>query len=357
MKRILRPGLLFVGLLAFACTTDKESSDAGKGYLIVANRGGSSLARFAHATTVNGNVVPKNYVRGGLTRLQQPGYLLYDSGQDRMYVPNAGDNQILIFDQFSTLTENVAPTTYLQGAGTQLSRPVQIKLDAGRSLMYVANAGSNAVTVYNTSSSLQGNIAPVRQLSGGSTKIGGISSIELDVANDRLWVADPVGNSLLVFENASSLNGNVPPTRQLSGTNSRLQAPQFLLLDGNRLFVSNTSGWLRFEDSTALSGDVAPTAVVTGADTGLSRPQQIVLDTENDELYVADSGTSAILIFKSPRTASGAPPPTRKISGSNPGFSDVSGLVLDLTHSEPDSTTSSSTSTSTSTSSSTSSSP
>lgn len=315
----------------FACTTvDEDSEDDGKGTIMVSLRASSSLARFRRATTANGNVVPKNYVRGGLTRLSQPVLLTFEDLQERLYVPNSGDNSVLFFDNIREAVENQPPTRFLQGAGTQLNRPVQVKLDRGRDLLYVANAGSNAVLVFNAPDALSANVAPVRTLSGGNTRLQGISSIELDTSNDRLWVADSTANAVFVWENASSLNGNVPPGREIRGGNTRLLSPQYLLLDDSRLFVACSESILRFENAGNAVGNIAPTAVVTGANTNLNRPQQMQMDTEENVLYVADAGTSAILVFDSARTATGAPVPVRKILGANTTLSDVTGLILDL---------------------------
>lgn len=321
---------LLLVLLLVGCSTTQEEEEQGQGVLFVSNRGASNLARFDEATTVNGDVLPQRLIRGNLTRLLQPGALTYEAASRRMYVPNGGDSSILVFDNVREASENVPPTRILFGLGTQLSRPVHVQLDPARDLLYVANGGTSSVTVYANASTIQGGVAPVRTLAGSSTQIGAISFLWLDIENDRLWVADPVSSSLLVFNQISTLNGNVPPTRVISGSNTRLASPQALLLVGKRLYVACTSAILRFEDADAITGNVAPTASITGPATILSRPQQMALRADKDELYVADSGASAVLVFSNASTANGGPPPIRRIFGTLPGFTDVVGLVLDF---------------------------
>ena len=323
-------GLLLLMLLV-GCSTSEEEKETGQGVMFVSSRGGSSLLRFDEATLVAGDVLPKAFIRGNLTRISQPGALTYEAAPRRLYVPNGGDNSILVFENVRTLSENVPPTRILFGLGTQLARPVHVVLDSGRDLLYVANAGTNSVQVYPNASTIQGGVAPVRSLAGSDTKIGGISHLWLDTENDRLWVVDPISSSLLVFNSASTLNGNVPPSRIITGSNSRLQAPQSILLVGKRLYVACTGIILRFEDADGISGDVAPTAVLFGAATGLIRPQQMALRADKDELYVADSGAGAVFVFANASTANGGPAFLRRLQGQLTNFVDITGLVLDFT--------------------------
>lgn len=321
--------ILLTLLVLVGCATTQEEDEVGQGVLLISNRGASNLARFEEATKLAGDLVPRAFLRGQLTRLSQPGLLTYLPNERRLFVPNGGDHSILVFDNVRSIQENVPPTRILFGPGTQLSRPVHVQLDAGRDLLYVANAGTSSIQVYANASTIQGGVAPVRVLSGSDTKIGAISSIWLDVEQDRLWVADPIGNQLLVFHQASVFNGNVPPNRIISGGNTRLQAPQSMLLLGKRMFVANTGSILRFEDADALQGNLAPTAVLSGTGTALVRPQQMVLRSDKDELFVVDAA-GAVLVFANASTANGTPLPLRRIQGSLTGLVDPVGLVLDL---------------------------
>ena len=343
--------LLFLALLCGGCATafcpdsgtglgntcgqgtssNSSTNSTGTGQLYVSNSGASTLARFASATTVQSDVLPTAFVRGVLTRLSSPGYLTLDTANDRLYVPNAGDNSILVWDKISQASENAPPTRFIQGAGTQLSGPIHIEIDSANDLLYVANRGNNSVTVFSSASTIQGNTAPVRTLSGAATQITAISALHIDTANNRLWVVNPTSNALLVFDNALSLNGGPPPNRVVSGSNTLLSSPQYLLQTGTRLYISCGNGSiLRFEGADALSGSVAPAATITGSLTNLAGPRQLVYRSDADELYVADGGAGAIWVFSSASTANGGPVPIRKIQGTNPGFSGLQGMALDL---------------------------
>lgn len=316
--------------LFFGCSTE-ESVDEGKGEMLVSNRGASNIAHFLRASTAEGAILPQTYIRGSNTRLAQPGQLSYDAESKRLIVPNGGDNSILFFDDVLNQSESVPPRRFLTGIGTQLNRPVGVHFDSAHNELYVANGGSNSVLVFGNASTVDGATAPLRTLSGSATKIGSISAMVLDSSTDRLWVADPVSSSLLVFNNASTLNGNVPPNRTILGTNTKLQAPQSLMFINKQLFVGCTNSILRFDDSDSIDGNVAPTAIIQGTSTLLSRPQQMVLRPDKEELFVVDSGAAAVLVFENPTSINGGPAPLRKILGSQTGFMDPVGLVLDFT--------------------------
>ncbi len=316
--------------LFLGCSTE-ESVDEGSGEMLVSDRGASTIAHFLRASTAEGAILPQTFIRGSNTRLAQPGQLSYDVESKRLIVPNGGDNSILFFEDVLNQSESVPPRRFLTGIGTQLNRPVGVHLDSAHNELYVANGGSNNVLVFGNASTIDGATAPLRTLSGSATRISSISAMVLDVSTDRLWIADPVANALLVFNNASTLNGNVPPNRTILGTNTRLQAPQSLLFINKQLFVGCTNSILRFDDSDSMDGNIAPTAIIQGASTLLSRPQQMLLRPDKDELFVVDSGAAAVLVFENPSTINGGPAPLRRLQGSQTGFMDPVGLVLDFT--------------------------
>ncbi|MBX3167473.1 MAG: hypothetical protein KF760_08670 [Candidatus Eremiobacteraeota bacterium] len=321
--------LVCAGLLP-GCSTE-ESVDQGRGEMLVSNRGASTIAHFLRASTAEGAILPQTSIRGSNTRLAQPGQLSYDPASQSLIVPNGGDNSILFFEDVLNQSESVPPKRFLNGIGTQLNRPVGVHYDSAHDELYVANGGSNSVVIFGSASTIEGATAPLRTLGGSATKISSLSAILLDSSTDRLWVADPVANALLVFNNASTLNGNLPPNRIILGSNTQLQAPQSLLLINQQLFVGCTSSILRFDNSDSLDGNIAPTATIQGASTLLSRPQQMVLRPDKEELFVVDSGAAAVLVFENPTTINGGPAPLRRIQGSQTGFTDPVGLALDFT--------------------------
>ena len=131
------------------------------------------------------------------------------------------------------------------------------------------------------------------------------------------------------YNSALTANGNIAPSLTISGAATSLAAPSRLLLDASsdRLFVANpgSSSILIFEAASTRSGNTAPTRIISGASTLLSAPSDLALDTVNNALYVADG--TRILVFLSASTVTGNVPPVHNISL---GFS-VASILLDIT--------------------------
>jgi hypothetical protein len=152
-----------------------------------------------------------------------------------------------------------------------------------------------------------------------------------------LFVTDPGGNAIDVFDNATALNGAVTANRQISGAATGLGNPVGLEIDGSgRLIVSNSSpaSITVYANAATANGNVAPDATISGSNTGFVSPNQIAIDTTaRDTLYVADPGSGSIAVFTSFSTANGNLAPTRVISGSATTLSGTglnSGVALDI---------------------------
>ncbi|MCS7117947.1 MAG: hypothetical protein NZ957_04075 [Thaumarchaeota archaeon] len=97
-----------------------------------------------------------------------------------------------------------------------------------------------------------------------------------------------------------SANGDVPPTRTISGRSTGLNWPMGLHLDrgSDEIVVANNG-----DDSVVFfkrndNGDVAPHRVIRGEKTGLRRPVSVFVDEQNDELWVANFGDYSVLVFE-----------------------------------------------------------
>lgn len=301
------------------------------GKLYVTSGSQNSIVRFDNAFTATGNVAPAANVSGVATGLSLPVYLALDSTADRLFVASRSNASIVIFDQASTKTGNVAPNRVISGAATNLGTPTDVSLDKSRDLIYVAD--DLDVFVFNAASTANGNVAVSRDIQVGFV----VSAVLIDSAADRLFVADPTGNTIDVFDSASTLTGAVTPSRQISGAATGLGHPAGLRIDTlGRLIVSNSSpASITVYNAASASGNVAPSATISGTNTGLVTPNQIDFDpTGSGTLYVADPGAGNIAIFGSFSTASGNIAPTRTISGALTTLSATglnSGVAVDAT--------------------------
>jgi hypothetical protein len=289
------------------------------GQLYVAS--GNSVLRFSNAKAANGSSAPAATISGNTTRLQNPQRLLLDTTNDRLFVANAGS--VLIFENASAKNGNVAPEHLLTG----LSAPIDLALDTNTDQLYIADGFS--VIVFGNASTA--NASVVRSFNMGFT----IGSILLDTRNDQLFVTDPADNVIEVLGSASLQNVIGQPTALIAGPDTKLSSPEGLALDGsNRLIVGNSTAPLSitvYPNAASANGDVLTAAVISGGNTRLTAPTQIVLDrnTNNGELYVADSTSGSILVFSGMNTANGNVAPTRVITSSN--VSTVNGIALDTT--------------------------
>jgi 6-phosphogluconolactonase (cycloisomerase 2 family) len=153
---------------------------------------------------------------------------------------------------------------------------------------------------------------------GGSSSGGGVGSI---------YVSNTSTATVLRFANASGVNGNATPTASIAGSATQLSTPQYLAVDAanDRLFVANqgTSAILIFEHASTKSGNVVPDRVISGASTLLVSPVDVQLDATRDLLYVADG--AQVLVFATASTVSGNVAPARNISA---GFT-IASLLID----------------------------
>ena len=156
--------------------------------------------------------------------------LRLDAKADRLFLvsPESG---IGVFDNASTLDGDVAtdrlieldaPFLYFWGAA----------YDSTRDELYIGNQDSeNGVFVIANASQADGLTAPDRTFSGPSTMLEGPSQLGYDAVNDRLVVIDSFADDVKVFDQASTLDGDVAPTRTIGGTELPLDYPYSGYLD------------------------------------------------------------------------------------------------------------------------------
>jgi hypothetical protein len=109
---------------------------------------------------------------------------------------------------------------------TMLNQPHSVWLDESRDMLYVSNSGSFNVLVFHNASSADGNIAPDRSIN--NDLMGAPIFAFVDSDTDRLFIAsfaDEVNTfepAVLIYENASTLNGDVEPDYRIIGDMTRL---------------------------------------------------------------------------------------------------------------------------------------
>ena len=294
----------------------------------------NSISVFNNAGSADGNIYPDRTVIGAATLLNEPSSIWLDKASDRLYVADYNASSILVFNNASTINGNAAPARVISGAATTLNAPYSVLYDAGSDSLYVPDCVTNSVLIFNSASTINGNVAPSRSISGASTTLACPLTVWYDATSDQLYVSNYDGQSVSVFSNASTATGNVAPSRTITGGNTTLSGPFPLWLDpiSDQLYVGNydSSSILVFNNASTADGNIAPSRTISGASTTLSELWGLFLDAANNRLYVMDPGAAGVLVFNSASTINGNVTPDRTITGSNTGFSYPTGIWLDM---------------------------
>lgn len=195
------------------------------------------------------------------------------------------------------------PLRVLEGEHTKLADAHGIAIDTKNQLIFVSNHGhaSNprvpggghfdppSITVYPLKSS--GDTAPLRVIEGPETQMNWPAGLYLDQDAGDLFVANDVGNSILVFREADG--GDAKPLRVLQGPKTGLKNPTGVYVDtqNHELVVANMGNHAATVYQRIASGDVAPLRVIRSAPAGkialaIGNPGATGYDSKRDEILV-----------------------------------------------------------------------
>ena len=183
--------------------------------------GWSSNSVSVYAPGANGKPTPIQYIEGGNTGLSQPSSLAV-TPEGMAYVTNWNSMAVTVYAPGAN--GDVAPIRTISGSKTGIYHPSSVAVDR-KGMIYVSSAeqGSPAgccVTVY--AKGANGDVAPIRTISGSNTELDGPNGIAVD-SDDNVYVSDFLNNS--VTEYAKNANGNAAPIRTISGSNTLLDEP------------------------------------------------------------------------------------------------------------------------------------
>src|SRR5262249_44031724 len=179
------------------------------------------------------------------------------------------------------------------------------------------------VMVYRKTAS--GTDAPLRVLEGDHTGLQAVHGIAIDTKNKLLFVNNWGNASNFKIEGTGkfnppsitiyplNVNGDTPPLRVIQGPKTQMNWPAAMSLDPNSgdLFVANDVGNSILVFRSTDRGDVAPSRVIKGNKTGLSNPTGVSVDTKNKEVWVANLGNSSATCYS--LSANGDVSPVRTI--------------------------------------------
>jgi len=259
----------------------------------------------------NGNVAPIAAIAGSNTMLTLAAGIAVDKSGE-IYVAVTDTNTIVGFPAGSN--GNVTPNIVISGSNTGLASPDGLGLDQAGNL-YVANCGCNYGPPGPTSMEefgvgVNGNVAPIRAISGKRTQLNNIEGLALDKAG-FIYVANSLSADVAVFGPHS--NGDVAPKRTLSG----LDVPVGLATSGKSLFVATVGSGTVERFSRKAGGSVPPRSKFEIDWSGCPSGQSLVgiAAGPNSTIYVA--GFCAPLVAQYAQNARGRAQPLAVITGAS----------------------------------------
>src|SRR5665213_3194994 len=270
----------------------------------------------------------------------------YDSANQRLFVVDFNNSRIMVFNVAPSTITNGENASYVLGQSsftstgghtTQsgLSSPVDASYDPINQRLFVADAGNNRVLVFDVSTSTIANGKNAPYVLGQSAFTANTSAttqnglndpegLDFVATNQRLFVSDRHNNRVLVFDVATSTiaNGeNASYVLGQSGFTSNIAATSQNGLNGpfgglaydpseNRLFATDIS------NNRVLIFNVAPSSIANGENAenvlgqsdfvssvaattqnGLDFPLGLAYDPTNNHLFVEDDTNNRILQY------------------------------------------------------------
>jgi len=242
------------------------------------------------------------------------------SGNGVLYLLDNFSDAVYVFDNAVNLTGTISPSRTLSGSQTLIQNPTVIAVDGQRDILYVADSTEQAILVFTSAHTANGNVAPLRKYPG--VRRGG--DMFYDSLNDSLYVTDILQNIIVAWDHVSLLSTGTAPSRTIV---LNYQASGLVVdTQRNLLYVGNPSGRVvqMYNGALALSALVnPPTAanIFSDATQAFVNMNGFALNTENNILYVAESANPSIEIFNGVSVlASGAIAASSELEGSNTGL-------------------------------------
>ena len=267
---------------------------------------------------------PKRIVNGLATKMEYNCALYVDPSNGDVYsVDNDTMDEMVIFPREAA--GNVAPMRQLHTPhGTY-----GIAVEEQAQELFLTVEHTNSVLVYPKAAKDEDK--PLRTLTGAKTQLADPHGVAVDPKNKLLFVSNH-GNykdadapfagqfqppSITVYP--IDAKGDVAPLRVIRGPKAQLDWPAHIFVDPEHgeLFVANDVGdsILVFRETD--SGDAAPLRIVKGPRTNIKNPTGIFVDQKNDEVWVANMGNHSAVVF--PRMANGNVAPRRIIRSAPAG--------------------------------------
>jgi 6-phosphogluconolactonase (cycloisomerase 2 family) len=257
--------------------------------------------------------------------------LAADEVKQELFVTVEFQPEVLVYRKGAAGEER--PLRTLVGENTGLDAPHGIAVDEKDRLMFVNTWGHHAafklggtgkyfppaIKVYALDAN--GDVPPLRVITGDKTQLDWPGAMKYNPDNGDLYIANDIGESVLVFAKAASAQGDVAPVRVIKGPSTRLRNPTGVALDlkNKEVWVSNLGNSSATVYPLTADGDVAPLRVIRSAEESkrgllFGRTPAVTYDPNRQEIIVPNCvNHPQIAIFA--RSATQNTPFLRSIEG------------------------------------------
>jgi 6-phosphogluconolactonase (cycloisomerase 2 family) len=272
---------------------DPKSSDI---YSVESDTGDKMVV---FSNDANGNVPPK--------RILHTAHRIYnlavDEGRGEIFATIEYPSEVMVYRK--DMSGEDLPIRRLFGEHTGLDAPHGIAVDEKNQLLFVNTWGNHsdfrmpgtgkfyppAIKVYPLHAS--GDTPPLRVITGDKTQLNWPAAMKVNPDNGDLYVANDIGQSILVFSGAATAQGNVAPARVIKGPKTRLSYPTGVALDTvhQEVWVSNLGNSSATVYPLTANGDVAPLRIVRSAPEGkkslvFGRTTAVAYDSNREQILV-----------------------------------------------------------------------
>jgi hypothetical protein len=250
-------------------------------------------------------------------------------GTGTLIFSDVAANSIRRFENISELDTAVVTAPPLTGSTTRMTRPGYLSIHPTSNQLIVCDEGSIAVLFFDDPLSINGDVPPTRVLTGANTQMVAPVQAYVDSENDELYVLDRGGNQILVYPGSASIDADVAPLRKIGGPASGISNPSAFIVRPSidQLTVICPTEVLTFTDFRNINGDVDPAGRVSGDATTFQNLTYGEFDSSNS-LILVDRGTASILYFEAFEFDQNNQAPTHIIQGGNTGIAEPGQFVL-----------------------------
>ena len=267
----------------------------------VANTGSNTVSVFNTATgqliDTNPNVAGTQSISVG----SSPSALAISADGKRLYVANTGSNSVSVIDTITNKRIDANPSIFAVDIAVG-SLPSALAISADGKRLYVANTGSNSVSVIDTITNKRIDANP--SIFAVDIAVGSSPSA-LAISGNRLYVANTGSNSVSVIDTTTNKRIDANPSIFCVdiGVGS---SPSALAVSGTRLYVANTgNGTVSVIDTTNYKlVDTNPNIAGTQSFFVGSSPSSVAVSPDGRLAYVALSSDMVAVIDTSSNVVS-----------------------------------------------------